>query len=112
MKYVKSNIFNLNKNFFFVEGVQPCLAKPNDVKVYFCKCYQLINLWWQWLDIGWEHFECVWLCVYVYGGVVVVVVVMVVVVVGVMVVGVVVGVVVVAVVIYDYYDYYGIVVIE
>ena len=28
-----------------VEGVQPCLIKSNDVKVfYFCKCYQLINL--------------------------------------------------------------------
>ena len=27
-----------------VEGVQPCLIKSNDVKVfYFCSCYQLIN---------------------------------------------------------------------
>ena len=31
-----------------VEGVHSCLIKSNDVKVfYFCKCYQLINLWWK-----------------------------------------------------------------
>ena len=30
-----------------IDGVQVCFIKINDFKVlYFCKCYQLINLWW------------------------------------------------------------------